>query len=85
MGTPAWWNLDVYLSEVISNSLRDYQRNSSSYSGTNKEAWEAKLTSIADRLEAYTNKLQSDDEAEVTRQGQQALHDLAEIFPQLWD
>ncbi len=86
---PAWWNLDMYFADVISNNLRDYIRNSQSHPGdTTSEEWKAKLDSIATRLEAYTHKFDAPSpaaEVKLVRDAQDAMHEVAEIFPSLWD
>ncbi len=85
-GNPAWWNLDLYFAEIISVNLRDYATNSQSVpSGYTKTQWSNKLTSIANRLEAYKALKFSDKDAEVTENAKKAMHELAEIFPHLWD
>ncbi len=86
---PAWWNLDMYFADIISNNLRDYIRNSQSHPGdTTLAEWKAKLDNIAARLEAYTHKFDAPShaaEAKLVKDAQDAMHEVAEIFPSLWD
>jgi len=85
---PAWWNLDIYLAEVISFQLREFIRNAGGHpSGMTEEEWKSQLSSIAERLEKYSKKFDTASFAEemaITVEGQQAMKELAEIFPALW-
>jgi hypothetical protein len=82
--TPRWWNLDLYLAGVISYELRDYIKNA----GERVIIDVDELTDIADKLERYKDKFNADnslgDETRLTREGQEAMRKLAEIFPTLW-
>lgn len=87
MTSPAWWNLDSYLAEVIAHNLRDYARNSSGYpSGMTSAQWDAKINSIAERLESYQYRLEASPAQEtiIVNNTKAAMHELADIFPQLW-
>lgn len=86
---PIWWSLDMFLADVIAHHLRDYIKHADTVPlEMDKEAWDKKLDSIAIRLEAYKNRLTvANPEAELylTEQARAAMHDLADIFPKLWD
>lgn len=89
MTTPVWINLDLFLAEVIARNLRDYIDNSAGSPGEyTDEQWNAKLSGITTKLEAYLNRfdiLDAAKEAFVVSQAKEAMHDLADIFPALWD
>ena len=88
MAEPVWWNLDVFLAEQIARNLRDYVAKSAGSPGQyTEEQWKTKLSSIATRLEAYqTHKSMSLEQGQfITKSAQDALHELAEVFPGLWD
>jgi hypothetical protein len=89
MADPVWWNLDSFLAETIALNLRDYIKHSAGAPGEyTEEQWFAKLDSIATRLEAYLNRFDSAD-LEVDRvlveSAKEAMHELADVFPALWD
>ncbi len=84
-GNPAWWNLDLYFSEIIAANLRDYVANSQAIPvGYSESQWTSKLNSIAERLEVYKTLKFSNKDEEVTENAKKAMHELAEIFPYLW-
>jgi hypothetical protein len=84
---PKWWNLDLFLAEIIAINLRDYARNNKSYPGEyTAESWKSKLDSIATRLEAYKHRFEAPValEQHLVNEARAAMHELAEIFPGLW-
>ncbi len=84
--TPKWWNLDLYFAEIISSNLRDFIANSHTIPfGMSESEWKAKLDSIASRLEKYKTIFEPEDKSEDIENAQQAIRDLADIFPRLWD
>lgn len=88
--TPEWWNLDIFLAQTIAEKLRNFISNSCGHPGEyTQESWEQKLESIVTRLERYSQKFELDlgfdEEFEIVKAGQEALHELADIFPALWD
>jgi intein-encoded DNA endonuclease-like protein len=86
VGDPAWWNLDMYLADVIAHNLRDYARNSSTFpSNYSQQEWKSKLNSIAERLEIYYIRRFQENEEQRTNDAKAALRELADIFPYLWD
>lgn len=86
---PVWWNLDLFLAEIISRNLRDYIHNSAGSPGEyTEEQWKNKLSGIATKLESYeSNKFSGDADRQkfITEQAQEAMRDLADVFPGLWD
>lgn len=89
MAEPNWLNLDLFLAEIIAANLRDYIKNSAGAPGEyTEEQWNTKLNGIATKLEAYLNRFdieQPDKETFIVQQAKEAMHDLADIFPALWD
>ena len=85
---PKWWSLDMFLAEIIALNLRDLARNGTAHPGEyTPQAWKDKLNSIATKFEAYQERLDVSSEAElfIVAEVKQAMHDLADIFPALWD
>lgn len=84
---PDWWNLDLYLAEHISTKLREFLANSQGHPSEFTEyEWDAKLSSIADRLEEYNkNKFNVGNTIELMENAKSAMRELADIFPYLWD
>jgi hypothetical protein len=88
MSNPELWNLDHTIAKFISEHLRAFVANGHGYPAEMTfEQWHAKLDGIATRLERYMDRLdlEMDQELEVVRAGQEAMHELAEILPALWD
>lgn len=84
-----WMNLDIELAKFIVVGLRQFCDNSNGYPDnySSYEDWVSRLNSIANRLEVYTQRFSYDmgTELEILRMGQEAMRELADVFPALWD
>lgn len=82
-------NLDLYLAEHIARRLEEFRVHSLGHpSNYTEESWNAKLRGIITKLNVYSTKFDTDTldkELEVTRAGQEAMREIADIFPNLWD
>ncbi len=89
MSSPEMWNLDISLADHLAKKLREFAANSHGHpENMTEQEWKDKILGIAVRLERYTERFDFNSmelEHEVVVAGQEALKDLANIFPALWD
>lgn len=83
-------NLDVFFAGMLAKKLKDFKDREAGYPAGygNLESWHVKLYSIIVPLELYSQKfdlnLGWNEEKALTEAAQQAIKDLADIFPCLW-
>lgn len=86
---PEWANLDCLLAKLIAEKLQLFREKTNGFpiNYSSADEWDNKLNSIIVRLESYPEKFQHayDIERELEQAGVQAIRELADIFPQLWD
>lgn len=87
---PPWVNLDLTIAEFIAKNLEEFKNKDSGHPGEcTKERWDAKLNSIIVRLERYATRFDDPElgiagENFIVTEGQEAMRELADIFPALW-
>lgn len=82
------WNLDISIAAHLAGKLQEFAEHTNSHPGTlSLEQWRDKILGIAVRLERYAERLDMpfEMEGEIVKAGQEALKELAVIFPALWD
>jgi len=80
-------NLDTHLAEYVAEKLKEFSELEAGYpAGSSLQEWRAQLNKIIVPLQRYSNKFDYsfEEELEITNAGQQAMRELASIFPGLW-
>jgi hypothetical protein len=77
----------MHFAEYIAGKLKEFSELEVGYpAGSSSEEWKAQLNKIIIPLERYAHKFNYgfEQENEITYAGQQAMRELADIFPALW-
>jgi hypothetical protein len=85
--TPAWWNLDGYVTSLLALATRRFAEQGATYpAGMTAEEWNALLDGVATKLEAYAHALNrsGSPRPETIADAQDALRTIADNLPNLW-
>jgi hypothetical protein len=82
------YNLDVTITAYLVDALKAFKEAEGGYPSNypDQELWHKKLDSIIVPLSRYSERWNHNlaEECAIVDAGQQAMRDLAEIFPSLW-
>lgn len=85
-----WWNFDSYIAGVIAHACEKFVKDGHGYPwGRTMEEWHKLCTDIARPLALWASpdrwEISYDDQVELYKQVQEALHKFADNFGTFWD